>query len=172
MGSNELWLREGGNFPWSAACALVDVAQDTVGFPCCQSIPLAHTQLAVYHYPQVFCHRCSLACSTTRGSSFPYVGCFICLFKFLSAHSPSPSRSIWMVTLFSSISTIQMLNRIDPKVDPCGTHVVTGLQASTFVALLQRSSVSVLGPWILSLFNHHRCKGTLVGQILVGNNKR
>lgn len=69
-----------------------------------------------------------------------------------------------------------MLNRTDPRVDPCGTPVVTDLQASRFVVsckdIAYRHSVTalVLESSSVSLITID-CKGTLVGQRLVGNNE-
>ena len=45
---------ESDHLPRPAGHASFDAAQDTVGFLVCEGTLLAHVQLAIYHYPQVF----------------------------------------------------------------------------------------------------------------------
>jgi len=102
------------HLPWPAVHTSFDAAQDMAGFLGCESILLAHVQLAIHQYPQVFS---AGLCSTLSSLSLhwqwllPLPRCktlhleLLKLIMFTWAHCPSLSRSLWMVSQPSPVST-------------------------------------------------------------------
>ncbi|KAK4807049.1 hypothetical protein QYF61_018390 [Mycteria americana] len=90
------------------------VLQDAVGFLGCKHTLTAHVQLFIYQYPQVLLHRAALnpfipqpvlilGIAPTQGQD-PDLA-LLNLMKFTWTHFSKLSRSIWMASLLSSIST-------------------------------------------------------------------
>lgn len=117
MQSNECQVKGVNHFPQSTVCACVCIAEDTAGHLCCQDTLLACAQLAVgpswaffaellpslsvpslYHSQGLF---------LPRGRTWHL--CLLNFMRFLSAHSSSLSRSLWMAALPASVSTAPSL---------------------------------------------------------------
>ncbi|KAK4814241.1 LOW QUALITY PROTEIN: hypothetical protein QYF61_012737 [Mycteria americana] len=134
------------------------VLQDTVGLLGCEHTLLAHVQLFVHQYPQVLFHRATLDHIIPQPVLKPRIAptqvtlhlALLNLMRFTQAHFSSLSRSLWMTSHPSGVSTaphslvssanllrvhsislsmslMKILNSTGPSTDPCGTPPITDL---------------------------------------------
>jgi len=111
----DLTRAEGQNqLPQPASHAAFDAAQDTVGLLGCERTLLAHVKLFIHQYPQVLLDRATLntfisqsvllqEVSPTQMRTL-YLG-LLKLMRFTQAHFLSFSRSLWMASHPSGLST-------------------------------------------------------------------
>ena len=160
VGSHQSRVEGQNPLPQPAGHTSLDAAEDTVGLLGCEHTLVAHVQLFIHQYPQVFLIRAALnpfirqplliglprpMCRTLRMA--------LLNMRFTWAHISSLSRSLWMKSCPSGVSAVPLrlvsyadllkvhlvllsmwlmkILNTGPSMDPWGTPLFTGLHLDT-----------------------------------------